>query len=138
MATLDVRVQLVEGSTSLASGRGHAVVIDRPKDKGGSDLGFLGGELLLASEGGCFLSNLVAAARARDITLHRVIVAVRGTQADAPPRFSDIAIDVDIDTDAPADEITKLLQIAERGCIVSNTLRQGTALAVTRKAVAGE
>jgi putative redox protein len=74
VATLDVRVQLVEGSVSLASGRGHAVVIDRPVDKGGSDLGFLGGELLLASEGGCFLSNLVAAARAREIVLHRVNV----------------------------------------------------------------
>lgn len=137
MATLDVRVQLVEGSVSLASGRGHAVVIDRPVDKGGSDLGFLGGELLLASEGGCFLSNLVAAARAREIVLHRVNVIVRGTQADAPPRFSEIALDVEIDSDTTDDEIAKLLQISERACIVSNTLRAGTELVVTRKAVTG-
>lgn len=135
MATLDVRVQLVEGSVSLASGRGHAVVIDRPVDKGGSDLGFLGGELLLASEGGCFLSNLVAAARARAITLHRVNVIVRGTQADAPPRFSEIALDVEIDSDASDDEVAKLLQISERACIVSNTLRAGTELVVTQQAV---
>ncbi len=135
MATLDVRVQLVEGSTSLATGRGHAVVIDRPVDKGGTDLGFLGGELLLASEGGCFLSNLVAAARARDIALHRVNVVVRGTQADAPARFSEIALEVEVDSDAPDDDVTKLIQIAERGCIVSNTLQQGTALKISRTGV---
>lgn len=132
MATLDVRVRMVEGAMSVASGRGHAVVIDRPVEKGGTDLGFLGGELLLASEGGCFLSNLVAAAKARGITLDRVNVMVRGTQADAPPRFSAVALEVEIVSDAAADEIAKLLQIAERGCIVSNTLRQGTELTVTR------
>jgi putative redox protein len=113
------------------------VVIDRPVDKGGSDLGFLGGELLLASEGGCFLSNLVAAARAREIVLHRVNVIVRGTQADAPPRFSEIALDVELDSDATDDEVAKLLQISERACIVSNTLRAGMELVVTRKAVTG-
>ena len=132
MATLDVRVRMVEGPMSVASGRGHAVVIDRPLDKGGTDLGFLGGELLLASEGGCFLSNLVAAAKAREITLDRVNVTVRGTQADAPPRFSAIALEVEIASDAADDEIAKLLRIAERGCIVSNTLRQGTELTVAR------
>lgn len=117
---------------SVASGRGHAVVVDRPVDKGGTDLGFLGGELLLASEGGCFLSNLVAAAKAREIRLDRVDVMVRGTQADAPPRFAAIALDVAIESDASDEEIAKLLQIAERGCIVSNTLRQGTELTVAR------
>ncbi|MGI8644143.1 MAG: OsmC family protein [Thermomicrobiales bacterium] len=132
MATLDVRVRMVEGSMSVASGRGHAVVVDRPVDKGGTDLGFLGGELLLASEGGCFLSNLVAAAKAREIRLDRVDVMVRGTQADAPPRFAAIALDVVIESDASDEEIAKLLQIAERGCIVSNTLRQGTELTVAR------
>jgi putative redox protein len=123
---------MVEGSMSVASGRGHAVVVDRPVDKGGTDLGFLGGELLLASEGGCFLSNLVAAAKAREIRLDRVDVMVRGTQADAPPRFAAIALDVAIESDASDEEIAKLLQIAERGCIVSNTLRQGTELTVAR------
>ncbi len=78
MADLSVRVRLVEGSTSLATARSHGVVIDRPKEKGGADLSFLSGELLLASEGDCLLSNLIAAAQARGIALHRVDVTVRG------------------------------------------------------------
>lgn len=71
MVELAVRVRLVAGSLSLATSRGHSVTIDRPLDKGGTDLGFLGGELVLAGEGGCFLSNLAAAARTRGIELRR-------------------------------------------------------------------
>jgi putative redox protein len=133
MAELEVRVQLVEGSLSLATCRGHSVTIDRPRDKGGTDQGFLGGELVLAGEGGCFLSNLVAAARARSIDLRRAEVTVRGTQADNPPHFAAVEVAVRIDADAPAAEIDKLLQIAGRSCIASNTLRSGTVLSICRE-----
>jgi len=132
MAELSARVRLVEGSTSIASARSHSVVVDRPLDKGGGDLGFLGGELLLVAEGGCLMSNLAAAATARNITLKRAEATVRGIQADAPPRFAEIIVEVAIAADAPDDEIEKLLVIAERACIVSNTLRGGTALTVRR------
>ena len=136
MAELTATVRLVDGSLSLATARTHAVAIDRPTDKGGTDQGFLGGELLLVAEGGCFLSNLVAAARAREIVLHRVEATVRGVQADAPPRFVAVQVEVDLVADASADELDKLLQIAERACIVSNTLRDGTSLSVRRREVA--
>jgi putative redox protein len=132
MPELTVQVRLVEGSLSLGTARTHAVAIDRPTDKGGTDQGFLGGELLLVAEGGCFLSNLVAAARAREIALRRCLVAVRGVQADAPPRFAEVIVEVDAEADCPDEELDKLLRIAERGCIVSNTLRGGTSLVVRR------
>ncbi|MDP9369486.1 MAG: OsmC family protein [Chloroflexota bacterium] len=133
MADLAVRVRLVEGSTSLATARSHGVVIDRPTDKGGGDLGFLGGELLLASEGGCPLSNLVAAAQARGIRLHQVDVTVRGIPADHPPRFAEVLVEVAMEADASPEDLDTLLTVAERGCIVSNTLRGGTMLTVRRR-----
>ena len=132
MAGLEVRVRLVEGSLSLATSRGHSVTIDRPLDKGGADQGFLGGELVLAGEGGCFLSNLVAAAAARGIALRRADVTVHGVPADTPPRFAEVIVTADIDADASDAEIAKLLLIAERSCIASNTLRSGTVLTVRR------
>jgi len=137
VAELSARVRLVEGTTSLASSRSHSVAVDRPADKGGSDLGFLGGELFLAGEGGCFLSNVAAAARARGITLRRAEVLVRGVQAEAPPRFSAVQLEVELEADASAEELDKLLLVAERGCIVSNTLKAGTQLTVRRRG-AGE
>ena len=136
MAELSVRVQLVEGSTSLATSRSHSVVVDRPAEKGGADLGFLGGELFLAGEGGCLLSTLVAAARGRDIALRRAEVQVRGIQAEHPPRFSEVVVEVELEADAGEEELDKLVLIAERGCIVSNTIRAGTPLTVRRRGAA--
>jgi putative redox protein len=136
MAELTATIHLVDGSLSLGSARSHSVAVDRPIDRGGSDRGFLGGELLLVAEGGCFLSNLVAAARAREIALRRCVVTVRGVQADAPPRFAEVHVEVDAAADCAGEELDKLLQIAERGCIVSNTLRNGTKLVISRASAA--
>jgi putative redox protein len=134
MGELSATVRLVEGTTSVASSRAHSVVVDRQLEKGGRDLGFQGGELLLAGQGGCFLSNLVAAARARNIDLGRVTVHVTGASADAPARFSEIRVAVQFDdtSNVTAEEAEHLLSIAERSCIVTNTLKAATPVAVSR------
>jgi putative redox protein len=132
VAELTAKVRMVEGTLSLATSRTHSVAVDRAPEKGGTDLGFLGGELLLASLGGCLMSNLIGAARAREIALHRAEIQVRGVQADAPPRFAEIHAEVDLHADVAAEELDKLVTIAERACMVSNTLRGGTSLIVRR------
>lgn len=132
MAGPTITVRLIEGTMSVATGRSHGVVIDRPVERGGTDKGFLGGELLLAGEGGCFLSTLAAAAQARGVTLRRAAVTVSATSDDQPSRFSEIRVEAEIDADADDETVAKLLQIAERGCIATNTLRDGATLTVTR------
>jgi putative redox protein len=132
MGELSASVTLVEGTTSVASSRTHSVVVDRQLEKGGRDLGFQGGELLLAGQGGCFLSNLVAAARARNVALGRVSVLVTGEAADAPARFSRIRLAVSFDETSriSREEAAHLLTIAERSCIVTNTLKAATPVEV--------
>ena len=91
----------------------------------------MGGELLLVALGGCFMSNLVAAAAARNIAVEGLQVTVRGTLAAAPPRFD--AIDLEVrGTSVGADVLDKLVTIAERGCIVHNTLAPAVTLTVRR------
>jgi putative redox protein len=136
MSNTEVRVRLVEGFTGMVSARTHTVTVDRRVERGGADLGFTGGELLLAALGGCFLTTLAGAAEARGIVLHRVDVAVRSVEAQGPARYTDVTIDADVDADAPDEEIDKLLVIAERGCTVSNTLKSGAVVAVKRRAMA--
>jgi len=88
MADLVVTVkQLQQSSTSESAIREHKVLVDRPGDKGGQDRGPMGGELLLAALGGCFMSNLIAAAGARSVTVEGLAVVVRGWLAAAPPRL---------------------------------------------------
>ena len=83
----------------------------------------MGGEALLAGLGGCFTSNLLAAAKARGVTVSSVSTVVTGQLAEeGPARF--VAINLSVSgPDIPQDEFAKLVTIAERGCIVANTLR---------------
>ncbi len=122
MADLTVMVTQIENtSTSESTIRQHTVLVDRPADKGGQDRGPMGGELLLAALGGCFMSNLIAAAGARSVTVDGLAVVVRGSLAAAPLRFAAIEMGVQAKASDPT-VLDKLATIAERACIVHNTL----------------
>jgi putative redox protein len=132
MADLIVTVKQVKDTpTSAGTARQHKVVIDRPKEKGGLDEGAMGGELLLLALGGCFMSNLIAAAKARDVQIDDLSVDVHGALAAAPPRFESIALEVHGQSPDAA-TFDKLIQIAEHGCIVHNTLAGGVRVEVKR------
>ena len=121
-ATLHIQIHQVSTSASEATIRGHKVAIDRPQAKGGTDSGPMGGELFLAAIGGCFMSNLLAAAKARALDaagLHADVTAELGSSFD---RF--VAVDVRVSADKIEPEtLEKLVEIADRACIMMNTLR---------------
>lgn len=133
MLELTATVRHIVGVMSVASSRTHSVVIDRPTEKGGTDVGFLGGELLLAGEGGCLMSNLIAAATARGVELADVNITVTGQVADAPQRFSRIRVVVEFGG-VDEQEAERLCVIARRSCIVSNTIANSADLEVVFRA----
>jgi putative redox protein len=123
--TNQIKIQLnqISGTTSEATLRTHRVLIDRPAEKGGTDVGPMGGELFLAAVGGCFMSNMLAAVRAREATVSSVRTEVIGTIVDSPSRFA--AIELYITADCQSRELLeRLVEIADRGCIMMNTLRE--------------
>jgi putative redox protein len=83
MTKMKIELRQVSFSTSEASLRAHHVLIDRPQEKGGADRGPMGGELFLASIGGCFMSNLLAAINARKADISEVRTEVTGKIAEA-------------------------------------------------------
>jgi putative redox protein len=119
---MKIQLRQVSPSTSEATLRNHQVLIDRPAEKGGADTGPMGGELFLAAVGGCFMSNLLAAIRTREAKISDVRTEVIGTLADSPARFSAIELYVSADSQ-DRDLIERLVEIADRGCIMMNTLR---------------
>ena len=127
--TISVEIEQIAPSTGSATARSHTVYVDRPVEKGGSDRGPLGGEYLLISLGGCFLSTLLAAARTREADLSNVRVAVSGTIGGVPERFESIALRV---SGKYPDEalMHKLVALAERGCLVTNTLKNAVTIRV--------
>ena len=119
-----MKIQLCQVSTSTSEAilRRHHVLIDRPAEKGGADVGPMGGELFLAAVGGCFMSNLLAAIRARQADVSNVRTEVIGTLATSPDRFATLELYVTADGQS-GDLLERLVEIADRGCIMMNTLR---------------
>ena len=130
MATVQVQVNQTGPTSSEGVIRDHKVPVDRPEAKGGADTGAMGGELLLASLGGCFMSTLLAAVQARAADVNNVRVQVEGTLDGSPSRFTAIHMTVAADADDKA-QLEKLVTIAERSCIVANTLKDALELSVT-------
>ena len=128
--TISVEVEQVGPSTGSATARSHTVFVDRPLEKGGSDRGPLGGEYLLISLGGCFLSTLLAAVRTREADVSDVRVSVTGTVGGVPERFESMALRVS-GKYSDEDLMRKLIALSERGCLVTNTLKDAVAISVT-------
>lgn len=132
MPEINVEVRRMEQSTSSEGEvRGHRLLIDRPPAKGGADRGPMGGELLLVGLGGCFMSTLIAALQARELRVEGLAVTVRGTLEGTPPRYESALVEVR-GQGLDAETFDKLITMAERACIVANTLRPCLRLEVRR------
>ena len=106
------------------------MLVDRPKAKGGSDKGPMGGDYFLVAVGGCFMSTLLAAIRAREAAVSNVRAEVTGTVSESPSRFSSISLEVTGEC-ADGDLFRHLVDIAEEGCIMVNTLKGRVDFTVT-------
>ncbi len=119
---IKIAIRQTAASTSEASIRKHKLLVDRPEAKGGDDQGPMGGELFLAAIGGCFMSNLLAAIKGREAEVSDAQVEVIGTLAESPARFTGVELNVTAKY-SDREQFEKLVEIADRGCIMMNTLR---------------
>jgi putative redox protein len=117
-----VSYRQVTDSASEGGARNHRITCDRPEEKGGGNLGPMGGELFLLGLGGCFMSNLLAAINARSAFVADVKLNITGTVDGSPARFTAVHLEVSA-TYKDREEMEKLLLIAERSCLVANTLK---------------
>lgn len=129
MAEITIHAKRTVGTATNISIRDHGVTVDRPEGKGGTDAGPMGGELLLAAAAGCLMSTLIAAADAREQDIGTVTCTVVGHLVGPPQHFESIEMTLSSDT-ADLQSFQHLVTIAERGCIVANTLKSETKLAI--------
>ena len=127
--TLTAQVDQIGPATASATARSHSVVVDRPVAKGGEDRGPLGGEYLLIALGGCFLSNLLAAIRAREVDVSHVQIAVTGTIEGPPDHFAAFTMSVTA-VHSDAELVRKLIAMAARACAVTNTVRKAAEVSI--------
>ena len=110
---------------------------------GGTGLKACSGDMLLEALVACAGVTLKAVATALDIKLKRGSVSAEGeidfrgtlgVAKDAPVGFRDIRLRFDLDTDAPQERIDLLTKLAERYCVVYQTLRNSPPLTLDVKA----
>ncbi len=127
--TIEAEVRQLQEITSHATVRVHSLTVDRPVEKGGTDRGPMGGELILVGLAGCFMSNLLAAIGARDADIRDVRVQAAAVLEGTPVRMTAYTLKVSARGD-DNDLFEKLVTIAERGCIAANTLRRAAPIHV--------
>ena len=100
---------------------------------GGSGADACSGDMLLEALSACAGVTLAAVATAMGIALHQAKVVAEGeldfrgtlgVARDAPVGFAQIRMRFEIQTDATADKVQKLVELTERYCVIFQTLKQ--------------
>ena len=107
---------------------------------GGDGLSVCSGDMLLQALVACAGVTLKAVATAIGVPLRAGTVRAEGdldfrgtlgVDREAQVGFKAIRLHFDLDTDAPADQVAKLLQLTERYCVVYQTLKNSAELSAS-------
>jgi uncharacterized OsmC-like protein len=133
LVTLRASGTLGDESISCSVDTGRALVEAGLHPATGGDGSFAcSGDMLLEALVACAGVTLRSVATARGIEIRSGTVRAEGdldfrgtlgVDRDAPVGFRDIRLSFDIDTDAPADDVAKLIDTTERYCVILQTLR---------------
>jgi uncharacterized OsmC-like protein len=101
--------------------------IDEPVDEGGTNSGPSPVQELLGALIGCLTISYQFAARRKGIAIDRI----EGWVASNEQRYIEqIAVELQVWSSAPQEQLEALLPIAERGCYVRNTLKPEIAYSI--------
>jgi uncharacterized OsmC-like protein len=110
---------------------------------GGSGAAACSGDMLLEALAACAGVTLGAVATALGVPIAGGSVhaagdldfrGTLGVAKDAPVGFRDLRLHFELETEAPAEQVAKLLELTERYCVVLQTLRSAPAVTITHAA----
>ena len=128
----EVETRNVDGRvTALGTADPFTLVVDRPVEGGGGGLGFNGGQLLYLAVAGCISNDLFREARAAGIELSSVRVKVTGDFMGEPAVSDEIQYEVEVEGDAPVEQLRTLVEQVDEIAEIPNSLRQGTSVRLT-------
>ena len=141
LVTLKAQGRLGEGVTcSVQTGKAVVAAGLHPAT-GGDGLSACSGDMLLEALVACAGVTLKAVATALDIRLRRAVVRAEGeldfrgtlgVSREAPVGFAKIRLIYELETDASDEQLASLLKLAERYCVVYQTLKTPPELSVVR------
>jgi uncharacterized OsmC-like protein len=107
---------------------------------GGTGMSVCSGDMLLEALVACAGVTLASVATALEIILRDAVVRAEGdldfrgtlgVSKETPVGFQNIRLHFDLDTDASEEQLSKLIALTERYCVVYQTLHQSPKISVT-------
>lgn len=132
LETSKVRVDWKGGLVAEGTARGFKVIMDEPKDEGGTDTAMHPVESLLCALGGCMAIVASAFAPLAGVKLKGFWVEIEGDldpdgflgkNPDVRKGLQDIRYKMHIESDSPQEKIDRLYKLIEDRCPVKDTLR---------------
>lgn len=146
LRTLSARGRLSPDDQTVRLETGHGKVLaGLHPATGGSGNDACSGDMLLEALAACSGVTLKAVATAMGIEIRDGTVTAEGdldfrgtlgVSKEAPVGFTSIRLKFALDTDASDDQLTTLLRLAERYCVIYQTLKQPPQLALERQRLA--
>src|SRR5438876_7837082 len=144
--TLKAEGRLGEGITCNVQTGKALVAAGLHPATGGDGLSACSGDMLLEALVACAGVTLNAVATAIGVVIRSGAVGAEGdldfrgtlgVAKDAPVGFQRIRLHFDLDTDASEDQLSTLIRLTERYCVVYQTLRQPPEIVVSHHVAAG-
>ncbi|HEX6595058.1 MAG TPA: OsmC family protein [Bacillota bacterium] len=133
-----------EGVLSVAHINGKQVIIDEPKQLGGTDQGPNPVEYVLSALGGCVNVLVVSFAKSFGVQVEDLQVHVEGDldsdgflgkNPNVRPGYEEIRYVVDLESPSPEENIQALLHHVDQVCPVKDTLQGTTVIHVNKQAI---
>ncbi|MEW6756240.1 MAG: OsmC family protein [Candidatus Latescibacterota bacterium] len=137
MKPVEISATLGPGMKTESRVRGHVVLIDQPKELGGTDTGPTPLEYLFCSLAGCITTIGRIVAHQQKIALRGMEVRVSGAldvntllgkSQETRAGFTGITVQVRLDADLTAEQKRAFLRQVDERCPVSDNVRQLTPL----------
>lgn len=131
LTTFKAVSELKEGMTVECSARNHKIILDEPKNLGGSDKGMNPVEATLCALGACqaIVARCFAKAKGVDIQEYRVELEgdldTDGFQglSDVRPGLQNIRAKVYVKSDSPEEKLKEFVEFVEETCPVADTIK---------------
>jgi uncharacterized OsmC-like protein len=140
LVTLHAEGQIGEGLTCRVQTGKPGVPAGLHPATGGDGSAACSGDMLLEALVGCAGVTLSAVATALGIEIRNGVVRAEGdldfrgtlgVSKETPVGFQRIRLRFDLETNAPQEQVDKLIQLTERYCVVYQTLRQSPQVEVS-------
>lgn len=118
---MKVQVKYQEGEKFIAQVKSHQIVVDQPKEKGGTDMGMNPLEIFLSSLGSCVAVYAKRYCQGAKIDISGLAIEVESELSqDKPIRFKDIKVKINLSQDI-GDKKESLIRFV-RNCPIHNSI----------------